>query len=75
MAGKKVTWLGDNVTKTLETQDGKKIKVGEDVTLTDAQVKALKATGHMFADPKSEEAGAARQQPPPTAPTGGTATT
>lgn len=64
MAGKKVVWLGDNVTKTLiDPATGKGITVGEAITLDAAQIKALKAANHRFADPKSDEAQSAAQPP------------
>lgn len=63
MASKRVTWLGDNVTKTLTNPEtGKKVTVGEDITLSAAQIKQLKRNGHTFADPKSDEAEEARKQ-------------
>lgn len=61
MANTRVIWLGNNVSKSLEdSATGKKIGVGEAITLTDKQLAALKRAGHRFADPKSEEGQAAQ---------------
>lgn len=64
MAQKKVIWLGNNVSKSLEdSATGKKVAPGEAITLTDTQIKALTRAGHRFAGPKGEEGQAAA--PPP----------
>lgn len=72
MASKKVTWLGDNATKRLTNPEtGKTVGVGEDIALSAEQIRILKRNGHQFAEPKSDEAEAARQQAgktPPKAP-------
>jgi hypothetical protein len=52
-----VRWLGNNVPGTLQNPTtGKKVQVGETLTLSEAQVKRLKRDGHMFADPGDKAA-------------------
>lgn len=72
MANKRVIWLGNNVSKSLEdSATGKKVAVGEAISLTDTQIAALKRAGHRFADPGARNAGggdeaqAAQSAPPP----------
>lgn len=66
MASKRLIWLGNNVSKSLEdSATGKKVAVGEAISLTATQIAALKRAGHRFADPASDEGQAAQSAPPP----------
>lgn len=66
MANKRVIWLGNNVSKSLEdSATGKKVGVGEAISLTATQITALNRVGHRFADPQSEEGQAAQGASPP----------
>jgi hypothetical protein len=61
MAGHSVIWLGDNASKSLtDSATGKQVAVGGTITLDDAQIRALRRTGHRFATPQSEEGKAAK---------------
>lgn len=65
-----VVWLGNNTADYLKaSENAEPVRVGERITLTQGQVKALEARGHMFAQPGSPEAKAAGEKtddtPPP----------
>jgi hypothetical protein len=65
MAGKtgKVVWLGNGVAAFMQpTKGGDPVPVGGEITLSQAQVTALEAAGHRFAQPGSDEAKEAEQQ-------------
>jgi hypothetical protein len=67
MAAAKVVWLGNNTADFLKAnENAEPIRVGEEIALTQAQVKALEERGHRFAKPKSEEAQAAQAAAQPT---------